>query len=165
MQDAIASWHVGPRMLSCCRVAPIAVAYHPNKAVTCTSNYTQVGAIVARGQGRRMGCFRPSVMCWQRALQSTRCYICSPLPRLQRGFTTVAVARIDYLLHALYNRVACHYPTHSEVRTPIGYRAKAQSNPTPETMHQEKLPRALFSSLLSYFTYLPLPLSISRYLS
>jgi hypothetical protein len=100
-----------------------------------------------------------------RASQSTRYCIRSPLPRLQRGFTTVAVTRIDYLLHALYNRVACHYPTHSKVRTPIGYRAKAQSNPTPETMHQEKLPRALFSSLLSYFTYLPLPLSISRYLS
>jgi hypothetical protein len=105
--------------------------------------------------------------CVGSALQSTRYYIHirSPLPRLQRGFTTVAVTRIDYLLHALYNRVACHYPTHSEVRTPIGYRAKAQSTPTPETMHQEKLPRALFSSLLSYFTYLPLPLSISRYLS
>jgi hypothetical protein len=41
----------------------------------------------------------------------------------------------------------------------------AKCKPTPRPLPQAKLASALLSSLLSYLTYLPLPLSISRYRS
>lgn len=86
---------------------------------------------------------------------------------LQHGaeYCTILGANIVYLTPvayvALYTMTAS---TQHETNANVGYCAKSPIQ-APVTMHQEKLESALLSSALSYLTYLPLPLSISRYLS